>query len=80
MAKAKRKSLQERLQNVLTSSDINFLKRNAEKYTLMQLSAKLGKSNSLVQRNLKTLGLQALDKVETGVEIEVEEETPENES
>ena len=71
---AKRKTLKERFKNVFTTSDINFLKKNAQNFTLAQLSGRLGHPVNLISRQLKTLEITALDKVAMPEEDVIEDE------
>ncbi len=66
---AKRKSLKERLKNVLTTSDLIFLKKNAHNFTLAQLSGRLGHPANVIARELKAMGISPLEKVAFTEEI-----------
>lgn len=55
-----KKSLKSRIESTLSSSDINYIKRNATNHTLGQLVGRLGRSESTIKKYLKLLDLEAL--------------------
>lgn len=72
---AKKKSLKERMAEKLSASDINYLLKNAENYTIGFLTTKLGKSVKLIEKELKKHGLKPLEAVV--IQNIAEEPTPE---
>lgn len=60
---AKKKSLKERMAEKLSASDINYLLKNAENYTIGFLTTKLGKSAKLIEKELKKHGLKPLNAI-----------------
>ncbi|MCU0324376.1 MAG: hypothetical protein MUF45_03860 [Spirosomaceae bacterium] len=60
---AKKKSLKERMAEKLSASDINYLLKNAENYTIGFLTTKLGKPAKMIEKELKKHGLKPLDAI-----------------
>lgn len=56
-----KKTLKSRTENILSSSDINFIKHNAANHTLGQLVGRLGRSENTIKKYLKLLGLETLE-------------------
>jgi hypothetical protein len=74
---AKRKSLKERMANVLSASDVNYLKNNGDKHPLGYLIQKLGKSGNLIVKELKKLQISPLNPADfQAVEVPILDKVP----
>jgi hypothetical protein len=60
----KKKSLKERMAIVLSASDKTYIKNNGDKFTLGYLIQKLGKSSTLIEKELRRLGITPLSSIQ----------------